>query len=124
MCKKYRLYAKRPTETEYDNLINSDDLELINWHIKAVESYGWQWELMEGEQENNIEKRGDPKKTDLTGKCGSCKWAMPIQASNKGILGSYVKCINPAKVWRYDASNIKQRTTPKCRWWQPKKEED
>lgn len=52
----------------------------------------------------------EPKETDLTDKCGSCEWAMPIKGSTKGVFGCYVEC----KVW-------KQRTNPKCRLWQPNK---
>ena len=59
-------------------------------------------------------------KTDLTGKCGSCKWAMPIKGSTNGVFVCYIECQNPNKVWRYNSSKRKQRTNPKCRLWQPK----
>jgi hypothetical protein len=52
--------------------------------------------------------------TDLTDKCGSCEWAMPIKGSIKGVFGCYIECLNPNKVWRYDSSSRKQRTNPKC----------
>lgn len=58
--------------------------------------------------------------TDLTDKCGSCKWAMPIKGSTKGVFGCYIECLNPNKVWKYKSSSRKQRTNPKCRLWQPK----
>ena len=62
----------------------------------------------------------EPKETDLTDKCGSCEWAMPIKGSAKGVFGCYIECQNPNKVWRYDSSSRKQRTNPKCSLWQPK----
>ena len=63
----------------------------------------------------------EPKETDLTDKCGSCEWAMPIKGSTKGVFGCYVECQNPEKVWKHNSSSRKQRTNPKCRLWQPKK---
>ncbi len=63
----------------------------------------------------------EPKETDLTDKCGSCEWAMPIKGSTKGVFGCYVECQNPEKVWKPNSSSRKQRTNPKCRLWQPKK---
>lgn len=65
----------------------------------------------------------EPKETDLTDKCGSCEWAMPIKGSTKGMFGCYIECLNPNKAWKYDSSNRKQRTNPKCRFWQQKKKE-
>lgn len=62
----------------------------------------------------------DPKGTDLTDKCGSCEWAMPIKGSVKGVFGCYVECQNPYKEWRHDSSSRKQRTNPKCSLYQPK----
>lgn len=59
--------------------------------------------------------------TDLTDKCGSCEWAMPIKGSIKGVFGCYVECQNPSKVWHYESSSRRQRTTPKCRFYQLKK---
>lgn len=63
----------------------------------------------------------EPKDTDLTDKCGSCEWAMPIKGSIKGVFGCYVECQNPNKVWHYESSSRRQRTTPKCRFYQLKK---
>lgn len=58
--------------------------------------------------------------TDLTDKCGSCEWAVPIKGSIKGVFGCYIECKNPNKVWKHNSSSRKQRTNPKCRLWQPK----
>ena len=57
----------------------------------------------------------EPQETDLTDKCGSCEWAMPIKGSAKGVFGCYVVCQNPQKAWKHDSSSRRQRTTPKCR---------
>ena len=65
----------------------------------------------------------EPKETDLTDKCGSCEWAMPIKGSTKGVFGCSVVCQNPNKVWRYDSSNRKQRTTLKCKHYKRKSED-
>ena len=62
-----------------------------------------------------------PKETDLTDKCGSCEWAMPIKGSINGVYVCYIECQNPEKVWKHNSSRRKKRTTPKCRLWQPKK---
>ena len=61
-----------------------------------------------------------PQETDLTDKCGSCEWAMPIKGSTKGTFGCYIECLNPNKIWRHDSSSHKQRTNPKCSLYQPK----
>ena len=63
----------------------------------------------------------EPKETDLTNKCGSCEWAMPIKGSLKGVFGCHIECQNPNKAWKHDISKRKQRTTRKCRLWEPKK---
>jgi hypothetical protein len=63
----------------------------------------------------------EPKEIDLTDKCGSCEWAMPIKGSAKGTFGCYVACQNPNKVWRHNSSSRKQRTTKKCKLWQQKR---
>lgn len=61
---------------------------------------------------------------DLNNKCGSCVWSVPSCAfSAKGTYGSYVECRCPDKVWRHEISKIKQRTTPKCRYYQKLQEE-
>ena len=68
----------------------------------------------------NAEKRID----DLdhpTEKCGSCEWAMPIKGTINGVYVSYIECQNPEKVWNHNSSRRKKRTTPKGRFWQPKK---
>ena len=62
-----------------------------------------------------------PTGTDLTDKCGSCEWAVPIKGSTKGVFGSFIVCKNPNKVWRHDISSHKQRTNPKCSLYQKKK---
>ena len=62
----------------------------------------------------------EPKETDLTDKCGSCEWAMPIKGSAKGVFGCYIECQHPDKAWKFDSSRRKQRTNPKCRLWQAK----
>ena len=56
--------------------------------------------------------------TDLTNKCGSCKWSVPCKFSEKSTLGSYVECQNPNKVWRHEISKKRQRTTHKCRYYE------
>lgn len=59
-----------------------------------------------------------PQTVDLTDKCGSCKWAVPCKGSDKGVFGCYVTCQNPNKQWRHDVSKWRQRTTPKCRYYE------
>lgn len=56
--------------------------------------------------------------TDLTNKCGSCKWSVSCMFGTKGTFGSYVECRNPNKVWRHEISKKRQRTTPKCRYYE------
>ena len=58
------------------------------------------------------------EQTDLTNKCGSCKWSVPCKFSEKSTLGCYVECRNPNKVWRHEISKKRQRTTPKCRYYE------
>lgn len=70
------------------------------------------------DRENLVEIKNE---TDLTDKCGSCEWAMPIKGSIKGVFGCYIECQNPNKVWKHDSSCRKQRTNQKCRLYQPKK---
>ena len=53
--------------------------------------------------------------------CGSCEWAMPIKGTINGVYVSYIECQNPEKVWNHNSSRRTKRTTPKCRFWQPKK---
>ena len=56
-----------------------------------------------------------------TEKYGSCEWAMPIKGTINGVYVSYIECQNPEKVWTHNSSRRKKRTTPKCRFWQPKR---
>lgn len=58
------------------------------------------------------------QQTDLNNKCGSCKWSVPCMFGTKGTFGSYVECQNPNKVWRHNISAKRQRTTPKCRYYE------
>ena len=51
MCKKYKLQAKRPHEIEYSEWCSTDDLEAVERNIKTIESYGYQWQLTEGENQ-------------------------------------------------------------------------
>ena len=53
--------------------------------------------------------------------CGSCESAMPIKGTINGVYVSYIECQNPEKVWNHNSSRRKQRTTPKCCLWQPRK---
>ena len=62
------------------------------------------------------------QKTDLTNKCGSCKWSIPCMFGTKGTFGSYVECRNPNKIWRHEISKIRQRTTPKCKYYAERSE--
>lgn len=64
---------------------------------------------------------------DLTGKCGSCKWASaPIKRTPKG-APSYIECLNENERKRHKKpqQNIKQRTADatgrKC--YEPRKED-
>ena len=66
-------------------------------------------------------KKADAKShqpTDLTDKCGSCKWSVPCKFSEKSTLGCFVECLNPNKVWRHEISKKRQRTNPKCRFYE------
>ena len=67
-------------------------------------------------KEADIKKEFHP--TDLANKCGSCKWSVPCMFGTKGTFGSYVECQNPNKVWRHEISKKRQRTTPKCRYYE------
>lgn len=62
--------------------------------------------------------------TDLTDKCGTCEFAVPIKGSTKGVFGCYIECQNPNKVWKYNSSSRKQRTNPKCKYYQQKAKEN
>lgn len=65
-----------------------------------------------------VDTKSTHQQTDLTDKCGSCKWAVPCKFSAKGTFGCYVECQNPNKVWRSEISKKRQRTTPKCRLYE------
>ena len=65
-----------------------------------------------------VDKENAYQQTDLTNKCGSCKWSVPCKFSKKSALDCYVECRNPNKVWRHEISKKRQRTTPKCRWYE------
>ena len=56
--------------------------------------------------------------TDLTNKCGSCKWSVPCMFGTKGTFGSCVECRHPNKVWRHEISKKRPRTTPKCSYYE------
>ena len=58
------------------------------------------------------------QQTDLINKCGSCKWSVPCKFSEKSKLGCYVECQNPNKVWRCEISKKRQRTNPKCKYYE------
>ena len=62
--------------------------------------------------------------TDLTDKCGSCKWSVPCMFSTKGTFGNYVECQHPDKVWRHAISKKRQRTTPKCKRYERSENEN
>ena len=70
-----------------------------------------------------VDKANVHNQTDLTDKCGSCEWGVPCKFSEKSVLGSYVECRNPNKVWRAEISKKRQRTTPKCRYYAKSLEE-
>ena len=65
-----------------------------------------------------VDKANVSNQTDLTDKCGSCKWSVPCKFSEKSTLGCYVECQNPNKVWRCEISKKRQRTNPKCRYYE------
>lgn len=64
------------------------------------------------------DKENPYQQTNLTNKCGSCKWSVPCMFGTKETFGSYVECRNPNKVWRHEISKKRQRTTPKCRYYE------
>ena len=69
-------------------------------------------------QGRNYIRKNVVQQTDLSNKCGSCKWSVPCKFSTKGTFGSYVECQNPNKVWHHEISKKRQRTTPKCRYYE------
>lgn len=58
------------------------------------------------------------QETNLTNRCGSCKWSVPCKFSEKSSFGCYVECRHPKKVWRHEITKKRQRTTPKCRYYE------
>ncbi len=61
--------------------------------------------------------------TDLSFKCGSCKYAKPIQGSKRGIFGTTVECTNKEHIdkycYRHKTSKLKQRTCKACKSYEP-----
>ena len=53
MCKKYKLQAKRPNQKEFTNWTETDNYQVIERNIKVIESYGYEWQLTEGNDESN-----------------------------------------------------------------------
>ena len=51
MCKKYKLQAKRPHEEAFTDWCSTDNGEAIKRNIKAIESYGYQWRLTKGAED-------------------------------------------------------------------------
>lgn len=49
MC-KYKLKAKRPHEKVFAEWCKTNDYEVIKRNIDTIESYGFQWQLIEEEQ--------------------------------------------------------------------------
>lgn len=49
---EYKLQAKRPHEKEFSNWCSTKDYEAVKRNIAVIESYGWQWQLEEGEFED------------------------------------------------------------------------
>lgn len=67
-----------------------------------------------------IKKEKPP--TDLTGKCGSCRYAVPAPEAFGG-SPCYVKCTSEDHMRRYygrPITRVRQRTTKACKKYQPK----
>ena len=60
--------------------------------------------------------------TDLTNKCGSCEYAKPTNEFGKSKC--YVCCTNEDKWWRHRTSMYRQRTTPACKRYKAKENND
>ena len=71
-----------------------------------------------------VDKKNVHNRTDLTNKCGSCKWATPRKFSEQGTFGCYVDCHHPGKRRRSNVSTVKQRTAPKCSLYERKENEE
>jgi ribosome-binding protein aMBF1 (putative translation factor) len=54
MINRYKLQAKRPHEDVFTEWCSTDNYEVVERNIKVIESYGWQWQLREGEQEEVV----------------------------------------------------------------------
>lgn len=54
------------------------------------------------------------EKTNLDGKCGSCKHGTPCSFHATGNL-TYVRCGHPEKVFKREYQAVKQRTTKACK---------
>ena len=48
---KYRLQAKRPYQDEFTEWCSTNSEEVVERKIKTIEEYGYQWRLIEGEEE-------------------------------------------------------------------------
>lgn len=59
------------------------------------------------------------KKTDLNGKCGSCKYATPNE-THFGCSPCYIICKKPGKVFRTNIAHVKQRTNKACKGYEMK----
>ena len=57
------------------------------------------------------------KKTDLNGKCGSCKYATPNE-THFGCSPCYIICKKPGKVFRTSIAHVKQRTNKACKGYE------
>jgi hypothetical protein len=55
MCKTFNLQAKRPHEKEFTDWCATDDYEVVKRNIKIIESYGYQWRLRTGAENEQRE---------------------------------------------------------------------
>ena len=74
------------------------------------------WKKADDEEETRLS-------TDLSNKCGSCRWSVPCQFNTRSTSGCYVECQNPNKIWRHQSSMMRQRTTPKCKLYERRENE-
>lgn len=51
MINRYKLQAKRPHEDVFTEWCSTDNYEAVVRNIKVIESYGWEWQLKEEDQE-------------------------------------------------------------------------
>lgn len=66
---------------------------------------------------------GKEPSTDLTDKCGSCRFASdPVQFSSAGGY-SYVYCQYPDRKFRTSMAHLKQRTCRRCSLYEVKEDE-